>query len=247
MKVCIVIPAHNEENRIGLTLDHYCTYFNKLREQGHLQFELLVVLNGCIDNTLDVVRKAAERCQYIEAMALPQAGKGLAVAAGFKNALTRDFDLIGFVDADMATAPSAFYQLIKQIGDADGIIASRYMRGSKVYPPRPLIKRLGSMLIYESLIFILFGMRYHDFQCGAKLFKREVIATIAPELRVTQWGFDVELLYLCKRHHFNIKEVSTIWYDQSDSKLKLFRSGLRMIGSLFLLRLRYSPFKSWVS
>src|SRR5204862_7163501 len=118
---------------------------------------------------------------------LSQAGKGWAVKAGFLDALTRDNDAIGFVDADMATSPNAFYELVTQLHTADGVIASRYMPGARIYPPRPWIKRWGSKIFYESLIWLLFGMRYYDYQCGAKLFTRRVMQVVAPRLTIAQW------------------------------------------------------------
>jgi hypothetical protein len=163
---------------------------------------------------------------------MPQAGKGLAIKAGFADALNRDNNLIGFVDADMATAPQAFYDLITNIHEYDGIIASRYMPGAHITPARPAYKRYGSRLIYEPFVWLLFGLSYYDLQCGAKLFKRKVLETITPQLTITQWAFDVELLYLCKKAGYKIKEIPTVWHDQANSKLTLL-GGLRMFSSLF--------------
>jgi len=175
---------------------------------------------------------------------IQHAGKGLAIAAGFKHALTRTNDIIGFVDADMATSPGQFNNLVDALKAThyDGAIASRYMPGSKVFPARPRIKRWGSKIVYENMIRLLFRMNYYDYQCGAKLFKRAVIQAIAPQLTIAQWAFDVEVLYLCKKNGFKILEVATIWHDQADSKLKIMRSGLRMLSALVRLRINHSRF-----
>src|SRR5690606_3658124 len=93
-------------------------------------------------------------------------------------------------------------------------------------------KRWGSRLFYEPFVYCLFGLSYYDLQCGAKLFKHHVLQTIVTHLTVTQWAFDVELLYLCKKYNFFIKEIPTIWSDQAGSKLTL-RAGLKMFGALF--------------
>jgi glycosyltransferase involved in cell wall biosynthesis len=233
MKLSIVIPAYNEENRIERTLRAYHQFFSA----KHMPFELVVVLNGCKDNTIGVVERvrkelAADNLLVID---LPQAGKGLAIKAGFADALTRDNDLIGFVDADMATKPEAYYDLITNIGDNDGIIASRYMPGAQISPPRPAYKRYGSKLVYEPLLWLLFGLSYYDFQCGAKLFKRATLETVTPQLTVTQWAFDAELLYLCKKAGYTVIEIPTVWEDQAESKLTL-KGGVRMLGSLFKVR-----------
>jgi dolichol-phosphate mannosyltransferase len=234
MNISIIIPAYNEEKRIKRTIEQYHHFFSHLEHHG----EFVVVLNGCTDTTKAIVTQVASQLSNIYIVECPRAGKGLAVKEGFLNALSRDNDLIGFVDADAATAPDAFYQLIAHITSNDGIIASRYMPGARIYPSRPWIKRWGSRLFYESLIWALFGMSYYDYQCGAKLFTRATIASIAPQLTIDQWAFDVELLYLCKLHRYIIREFPTVWHDQADSKLRI-SSGLRMLVNLVKLRLRY--------
>ena len=229
MKISITIPAYNEEQRIEKTIRTYHTFFS----EKNISFELVVVLNGCKDNTIGVVQRVRNDISgNIVIIDLPQAGKGLAIKAGFADALTRDNDLIGFVDADMATLPAAFYDLVTNIDDNDGIIASRYMPGAQISPPRPAWKRYGSRIFYESLIWLLFGLNYYDFQCGAKLFKRSVLEKINPQLTVKQWAFDAELLYLCKKAGYTIKEIPTVWEDQAGSKLTL-RGGMRMLGAMF--------------
>jgi len=239
MKVCIIIPAYNEENRIERTLIAYDYFFAEKKADTDLSYQLLVVINGTTDNTGFIVADLQRARPAIKCIEIKEGGKGLAIAHGFKEALKHDFSLIGFVDADMATSPEAFYQLIKNINGSDAIIASRYMPGAQITPARPLIKRWGSKLFYESLVYLFFGLSYYDFQCGAKLFKSYVIKKITPYLSVKQWAFDIELLYLCKRFGFSVKEIPTVWHDQAGSKLKIMRAGSRMIGALIKMRWRY--------
>jgi glycosyltransferase involved in cell wall biosynthesis len=242
MKLAIVIPAYNEEYRIRRTVEAYYEFFETLHSMGVIDFEIIVVLNGCIDKTKDIVQSMSVRLPELTIIDLMQAGKGLAIKAGFEYALSTDNDYIGFVDADMATAPTVYHELFMAIDGYDGIIASRYMKGATVYPPRPIIKRWGSRIFYESFVKLLFGLAYEDLQCGAKIFKRAVIEKITPELTVTQWAFDVELLFLCKKYGFRIREFPTSWFDQTGSKLRM-SAGIRMFVSLTRLRLLHSPFK----
>jgi glycosyltransferase involved in cell wall biosynthesis len=240
MKLSIIIPAHNEERRIEKTIRSYHFFFSQQHIAQKLSFELVVVLNGCKDNTIGVVEKARSELEgNIVIIDMATAGKGLAIKAGFANALVRSNDLIGFVDADMATPPEAFFDLVEHLNDYDGIIASRYMPGAQIFPERPAYKRWGSRIIYEPFVKLFFGLVYYDLQCGAKLFKRRVIETVTQQLTVTQWAFDVELLYLCKKYEFAIKEIPTVWRDQADSKLTL-RGGLRMFGALFKVWWRHN-------
>lgn len=244
MKISIVIPAYNEEKRIKKTIRAYHQFFLNKQENSELSFELVIALNGCKDQTLAIVERIREQLakNTIVIIDMQEAGKGLAIKQGFANALTRNNDLIGFVDADMATAPEAFYELAQVLltqnpgapkeAKIDGVIASRYMPGAQITPARPAYKRYGSRIIYEPFVWLFFGLSYYDLQCGAKLFKRSVLEKITPQLTVTQWAFDVELLYLCKKAGYTIKEIPTIWHDQADSKLTL-RGGLRMFSALF--------------
>ena len=234
-KISIVIPAHNEEQRIKKTLQAYLTFFVDLKNKKILDFEILVVLNACTDNTLLIVKEVQSQWRECLSIQLQDGGKGLAIKAGFLDALQRPNDIIGFVDADMATAPQAFYALIQNIDGCDGVIASRYSADSIISPARPWIKRWGSRVFYESLIWLLYGMSYSDYQCGAKVFKRAVIARVAPHLTVKQWAFDVELLYLSKKYGFKIKEIATQWHDQVGSKLRI-SSGFKMLAELVRVR-----------
>ncbi len=236
MNITIVIPAYNEEKRIGKTLETYHTFFAQeaIRAKVHPLF--IVVLNGCTDGTLGVVSDYQKRYRTIEIVTTAQAGKGLALKLGFQKALEHTSELIGFSDADMATHPEYFYELIAHMESYDGIIASRYLKESNVIPPRPFVKEWGRRLVYQPLVWLLFGMRFADYQCGAKIFKRSVIEKVTPHLSVRQWAFDVELLYLCKKYGFKIREWPTVWYDQADSKLKIRSGGFPMLSSLFKVR-----------
>lgn len=234
MNIAIVIPAYNEEKRIGTTLETYHAFFKQQRTVKLPTF--IVVLNGCIDGTRAVVTAKQQQLGNIEIVESAEAGKGLAIKLGFQEALKRDFELIGFSDADMATHPHYFHALIDNIGNYGGIIASRYMKESTVVPARPFIKEWGRRLVYQPLVWLLFGLRFADYQCGAKIFKRTVIEKVTPHLSVRQWAFDVELLYLCKKHGFTIKESPTVWHDQADSKLKIRSGGFPMLSNLFKVR-----------
>jgi glycosyltransferase involved in cell wall biosynthesis len=232
-RLSIIIPAYNEEQRIGRTLHAYAAYAQQRQAEQRLQTELLVVLNGCKDNTEAVVQQAQEQFpDIIRYITSPKAGKGLAVIAGFNDALTRPNDLIGFVDADMATAPAYFYQLVDEIADHDGVIASRYMPGAQVFPPRPKIKDWGRKIFYNRKVRKLFGLNLYDYQCGAKLFTRAAVQAVIVHMSEGQWAFDVELLYLMHRNGATLREIPTVWHDQEGSKLATFGAGIKMLGAL---------------
>ena len=238
-KISIIIPAHNEEKRINKTLERYLDYFSNLKKQGLLDFEIIIVLNACVDNTQDVVNSF--KSKEIIILDFVQGGKGFAIIEGFKDALKRDSDLIGFVDADMATPPNAFYGLVRNIKIDEGIIGNRWSSESKIGSRQPLMRRITSRG-FNFLVRSFFLFNYRDTQCGAKIFKRKVVEKITNSLKLTEWAFDINLLYLCKRENFKVKECPTEWNDCEDSKLDLATVPLKMFSGILRLRLIYSPF-----
>ncbi|MEK6858839.1 MAG: glycosyltransferase [Nanoarchaeota archaeon] len=239
MRVSIVVPAQNEEKRIPLFLEQYGSYFEQLRLKDALDYEIVVVVNNTQDHTAPVVQRYSRANKRIRLIEFKQGGKGFAVMEGFKDALQRPNDLIGFVDADMATPPVAFAMLIERIGRHQGIIASRWRRDSDV-TRQSLLFRFKSF-IFNLVVRSLFGFPYRDTQCGAKLFRRESIMYVHDKMQITKWAFDIDLLYKLRKKGFSVVETSTIWESKDDSKIKLIKASLEMFLAVIRLRLAYSP------
>ena len=239
MELSIIIPAYNEEARLGRMLDQYLPFFNE-RYAGC--YEILVVVNGSRDRTEDVTREYARMHSHIRVIVDPRPiGKGGALMLGFAQAHGR---LVGFVDADGATPPEAFQDLVENIGAAGAIIASRWMPGSQITVQQPFKRRLASRL-FNALVRVMFGLRISDTQCGAKLLTREAALAILPYLGITQWAFDVDLLFQLRRAGYDITEIPTTWRDISGSRLRVGMASLDMFVAMVRLRLIYSPFR-WV-
>ena len=243
-RVIVVIPTHNEEKRIGLTLESYLKYFQDLKSKDILDFEIIVVLNNCSDNTLLVVEKY--KCPELKILNFKRGGKGFAIIEGFKESLKSDSTLIGFVDADMATPPNAFYGLVRNIGNAGGIIANRWDKRSEIRPKQTLTRKITSSG-YNVIIRSFFFFPFRDTQCGAKLFRREVLERNIHKIISSQWNFDVALLF-CLRKESNaiIKSIPTQWSDKIGSKINVKSASTRMFLSAIRLRVMHSPFKSFL-
>jgi len=234
----LLIPAYNEEERIGPVLRDYSEYFRK-NYQG--PFQLVVVLNGCRDNTMGVVQAAAKEFPEIRALDYPATiGKGGALIEGLRLAPLGD--LIGYVDADGATAPKAFHDLVKLHTKADCVIASRWMKGS-ILRQQQTGKRQFASRVFHAIVQGLFWLNVKDTQCGAKVMRREVVEKIHPSLRIADMAFDINLLYSIKRAGFKILEVPTEWTDKMGSKVVLGRTSLTMLLSVIRLRVVYSPLR----
>lgn len=236
MKLSIIIPAYNEEKVIGNTLKDYATFYSeKLKDD----FEILVILNGCRDKTSDVVKNMIKEYPQIKYKNFSEPiGKGGAVIEGFKIA---NGSLIGFVDADGATMPDAFHELVENIGDNEGIIASRWIKGARILKKQPLSRRIASRA-FNVIVKALFGINVRDSQCGCKLFKDYAIKIITPKLGITQWAFDIDLLYLMKKLGYKIAEIPTTWKEPGYTHLNLKKTIPEMFLAISRLRLIYSPF-----
>lgn len=239
MKLSIVVPAHNEEQRIPPFLDSYTEYF--IGRYGD-DMEFVIVVNGCSDETEGVVARYAEKYAQVRMLVEPEKiGKGGALMMGFREAKG---DLVGFVDADGSTPPEAYQSLVDEIDDAGIVIASRWIKGSDVSPRQPLARRFASR-VFNGLVRMFFGLRISDTQCGAKLMTRKALETVLPHLGVTRWAFDVDLLFQMRRAGFEILEVPTVWHDVAGSQLQVGRASKDMLLAICRLRLLYSPFR-WV-
>jgi dolichyl-phosphate beta-glucosyltransferase len=217
-QLVIVIPAHNESKRIIPTLNAYFDYFKIC---SNVQAHFLVVCNNCSDNTVEICKNLQKKHSNLDFMDLQQCGKGFAVKQGFLKALEyKNIDYIGFVDADLSTTPPYFYELITQMQEHDGAIASRYKEGARVWPNRPFIKKIGGRF-YNWVLRHNFHLDIRDTQCGAKLFNYKTVAQVAPHMQEKGFAFDLELLYLCQLFDADIVEVPTTWIDAPGSKLTI--------------------------
>jgi glycosyltransferase involved in cell wall biosynthesis len=232
----LLIPAYNEEHRIEPVLRDYARYF---REHYQGRFQLVVVLNGCTDDTIGVVRRVSADFPAVSALEFPGAiGKGGALIEGLKLAPLAD--LIGYVDADGATPPRAFHDLVRRIHEADCVIGSRWLPGAVLHVEQSGRRQFASRA-FHLVVQAFFGMNIHDTQCGAKVMRREVVEKVHSSLRIADMAFDINLLYSCKHAGYRILEVPTEWTDKIGSKVTLFATSFVMFLSVVRIWLIYSP------
>jgi glycosyltransferase involved in cell wall biosynthesis len=232
----LLIPAYNEELRIEPVLRDYARFF---QEHYTGKFQLNVVLNGCRDNTLGVVQRVAAdfpSVSWIEIKA--PVGKGGALIEGLKLAPLAD--LVGYVDADGATSPQSFYDLVRRINEADCVIASRWLPGAVLHQEQTRKRQFASR-VFHLIVQMFFWMNIRDTQCGAKVIRREAVEKIHSSLRIADMAFDINLLYSLKRAGYRILEVPTEWTDKVGSKVTLGRTSTVMFLSVVRIRLIYSP------
>jgi dolichol-phosphate mannosyltransferase len=222
----IVIPAYNEENRIR-------QLFNTI---GHFDGELIVVCDGT-DGTARVVEEIARTRMDLPVRCLTfdhRLGKGGGVIAGLSEAHS---PLVGFCDADGSTTISEMMRLFSCIGENDGAIGSRWVDGSTLTVRQGILRQLESRS-FNLLIRCLFGLDFHDTQCGAKVFRKNAIDRILPVMVSRGFEFDVELLWRLCRAGCHVVEIPIEWQNKSDSRVRK-RDMMRMVANLFRVRLGF--------
>jgi glycosyltransferase involved in cell wall biosynthesis len=203
---------------------------------------LIVVVNGSSDRTDEVASSYATTHPEVSVIVEPRnVGKGGALLLGFQAATG---EKIGFSDADGSTPPAAFQQLVDRLDFPGAVIASRWLPESKVSPKQPPSRRIASR-IFNLLVRVLFGLRITDTQCGGKVISCDALMQVLPNLGLTRWAFDVDLLFQLRRAGYRIEEIPTVWQDVSGSKINVPRASVDMLMAITRLRLIYSPF-SWV-
>ena len=229
MSIDIVIPAHNEEHRIGMTLDTY-----RSRCVGD-DARFLVALDQCTDRTSEIVAEHARADDRVEVIEYPKLGKGGVIMETFRRC---EADFVGFVDADCATPPNELLRLLDATRAVDGAIASRWHPAAVLPRRRDLSRRVASAG-FAALTKLLFQLPYADTQCGAKVLRREVVQGCLPFLSARDLLFDVDLLVVARTLGFSIVEVPTVWVDQEGSRIDAGRDATRMVASSLRLWLHH--------
>lgn len=228
----IVIPAHNEERRIGPVLHAMRAEFPDA--------EIIVVANACTDATADVVAAIAQADPDLRLINLAaKLGKGGSVRLGFQVATA---DVIAFADADGATSPAELRRLVAHLGEADGVVASRWSRGSRMVVGQSPLRRLLSRG-FNAIVRLLFGLPFADTQCGAKVFRRAAIEEIVEEVEIADFAFDVDVLFQLQRRGRVVREVPITWSHRDGSTVNVIFAAPRMLASIVRLRLHHSPLR----
>ncbi len=220
----VVIPAHNEENRLPDTLEQV---FRFLQKQS-FSSEVIVVENGSTDNTFEVAQtfaKSHENLRVIQS----ERGKGAAVKRGMLEARG---EYRFMCDADLSMPVDEIVKFIPPTSENfDVLIASREAKGSVRYN-EPSYRHLGGRGInYIIQVLILPGL--NDTQCGFKCFRAGIAKEIFQKQTLSGWSFDIELLFIARRRGYRIREAPVHWYFHPETKVSAVRDALRMIGDIF--------------
>ncbi|MFF4548161.1 dolichyl-phosphate beta-glucosyltransferase [Streptomyces sp. NPDC001406] len=209
----VVVPAYNEEERLGPTLEAVTAYLSE-NEGRWGEWEVIVADDGSTDGTRETAALEHPRVQLVTSDR--NRGKGSALRLGVAASRGRR---VLVTDADLAAPITELERLDKALSEGHtAAIGSRSVPGAAIdnrqHRVRELLGRAGNFLIRTTAVP---GIR--DTQCGFKLFEGDRAREAFAASRLDGWGIDVEVLQHFHRSDWPVAEVPVRWSHQPGSKV----------------------------
>jgi len=227
MDISIIIPAFNEQARIGLTLERSLAFL----ETRNWVYELLVVDDGSADATVKRVEAIAQGHKQVRCLRNgTNRGKGYSIRHGLEKA---SGCFVGFMDADYKTDIAALDAAMEHLQKGyHGVIGDRSVGGSRIAVPRRRYREWGSKTFRHLVLGVIGLKEFGDTQCGFKFFQAEVMRTLFAAQVAPGYMFDVEILLIAKGLGYRILPLPVEWQDDPDSRFKPFSGTMRNVGEL---------------
>jgi dolichyl-phosphate beta-glucosyltransferase len=229
----VIIPAYNEEARLGATLETILSYL----AAANFSAELIVVDDGSKDNTAKVARKVCGEFARIETKVIryeQNRGKGYAVKTGLLEA---QGEIALFSDADLSTPIEELKKLVSPIkaGTCDVAFGSRALNRRLIWKKQPW-RREQSGKVFNLMVRLFTGLPFWDTQCGFKAFRMSKFGALLDCLKIDRFAFDVEFLYVAKYRGLRLKEIPVRWDHCEGSKISFWRDSRKMFGEILQIR-----------
>ncbi len=230
-RLSVVIPAYNEQRRLGPTIEKVVAYLSAQPYRS----ELIVVDDGSSDRTAELAREILADAPIPHRVLVNEQnrGKGYSVRRGMIESSGR---LALFSDADLSTPIEHIADFIAAIEDgADIAIGSRVAPGAAIEVHQPFLREMAGRMFSVVQRGIL-GTHIADTQCGFKMFTREAIELVFPHQQLERWAFDAELIFIALRLGLRVVEVPVRWRNDEDTKVRALSDGLQMVADLLTIR-----------
>ena len=227
--IAVIVPAFNEEDRIGPTLDRIQEYLAK----QDFTWQVVVVSDGSTDKTVELSESFSRSNKGFSVIdSQPNRGKGYVVRKGM---LEIEAEYLLFSDADLATPIEELEKLLPAMGKADIAIGSRPLQEGHLEGRQPFYRELlGRAFNFAVQLLAIKGVK--DTQCGFKLFLGPVAKDVFSRCKLDGFGFDFEALMIANDLGYVTAEIPVRWRHQEGSKVVLMRDGPRMLRDLVKLR-----------
>lgn len=224
----IIVPAYNEGKRLPKTLPQI-THF--AGAQGY-PIEVIVVNNNSQDNTREIAEEFAAEFGYIKVIDEPRQGKGAAVKTGL---LAGRGEYMFIADADLSMPIGEVKKFLPPLAEAyDVAIGSREVAGAVRYDEPEYRHLMGR--VFNWIVRLLAVPGFQDTQAGFKCFRHDAAKDIVARQTIDGWAFDVELLYIARRHSYKIVEIPIEWHYRPNSRISPLRDSINMVKEVLAIR-----------
>lgn len=194
--ISVVLPAYQLGSVIAANVERVAAILEPLSA------EIIVVDDGSTDQTRSEALQATASLSKASVLSHPvNRGKGQALFTGARVATG---DLIVFLDADLDLPPEQLPDLLAGMGDTDVLVGAK--RDSMAAGRYPVIRRLLSRLFSLATVG-LFRLTVTETQTGLKIFRREVLEKVVPQMRIDGYAYDLEMLVRAQRAGFKLTQT----------------------------------------
>lgn len=227
----IIIPAYNEEDSVAEIIERVLATKNALVDAGVNHLELLVVDDGSVDKTAEIVQRYHE---VILVQHHPNRGYGAALKTGLAMS---SGDYAAFLDADGTYPPEYFPQLCQKLFSGYDLVIGSRMAGADTQ--MPAMRRIGNWF-FANLISIYSNVKVRDVASGMRVFHKAVLEKVYP----LPDGLNFTPIMSLRAIHENLRvvEVPIPYHERvGASKLSVVKDGLRYLYSITWTALGYNP------
>ncbi len=224
MDLSIIIPAYNEEKRLGPTLERILTHMSKTYAGS---YEILVMDDGSVDDTSKSVEPFIRKYPNVRLIRRAQnKGRGVTVREGVGVAngdIVLETDADGSVDVE---AIPRFVEYMKSHLDVDMLIGSRNIEGSRIVKRQPILRVvLGH--IFFMLAYLLFGWDFRDRVNGFKMFRKQAANDMFPHQFETGFLGEAEVVVIAEQRKWKYELLPVSWTDSRDSRIRPLKESWR--------------------
>jgi dolichyl-phosphate beta-glucosyltransferase len=230
LKLSVVIPAYNEEKRIGQSLEQVVEFLSRQKYSS----EIIVADDGSSDKTIETCEKVLKNFPHKLVRNPTNHGKGYVVRQGM---MMSEGEYVLFTDADLSTPINEITRFMQFHSDGyDVVIGSRALKDSKIEIRQNWMREaMGKIFNFFARMISFKGI--HDSQCGFKCFTKKAAKDLFASQKLEGFSFDVEILYLAQKKGYKIMEAPVLWRNSFQSRVQILSDPLEMF--IDLLRIRW--------
>jgi dolichol-phosphate mannosyltransferase len=205
--ISVVVPTYNEAENVETLVKRV----NTSLDAHNIDHEIIFIDDHSSDDTVPILKRLQQKYPVRIYTKLGKRGKAFSLLEGFDQARN---PFICMIDGDLQYPPEAIAPMARALnnGEADVVVTTRVDNAT------PFIRRLASKVYNLLFVKLLFGIDY-DTQSGLKIFKKDVLRTVA--VSPSKWSFDLEFIIRCLQQRFKIMKYSIPFHEREHGVAKV--------------------------